>query len=76
MAICLLEEHDARIQNELPRGLIVKMVNVHSALKDLATVLARWVHYFLGETVSIEPAQKVDGPAWRWHMGLVYGTGC
>jgi hypothetical protein len=58
------------IQNELPHGLILKMVNARSGLKALATVLTRWVQHFLGVSVKIEPVQKVDDPAWRWHVGL------
>jgi Family of unknown function (DUF6352) len=58
------------IQNELPHGLILKMVNARSGLKALATVLSRWVQHFLGVSVKIEPVQKVDDPAWRWHVGL------
>jgi hypothetical protein len=58
------------IQNELPHGLILKMVNARSGLKALAAVLARWVQHFLGVSVHIEPVQKVDDPAWRWHVGL------
>ena len=58
------------IQNELPHGLILSMVNARSGLKALAAVLTRWVQHFLGVSVQIEPVQKVDDPAWRWHVGL------
>lgn len=58
------------LQNELPHGLILSMVNARSGLKALSVVLARWVRHFLGVNVSIEPVQKVDDPAWRWHTGL------
>jgi Family of unknown function (DUF6352) len=58
------------IQNELPHGLILKMVNARSGLKALSVVLNRWVQHFLGVSVQIEPVQKVDDPAWRWHVGL------
>ena len=58
------------LQNELPHGLILSMVNARSGLKALTVVLARWVQHFLGVAVSIEPVQKVDDPAWRWHVGL------
>jgi len=58
------------LKNELPHGLILSMVNARSGLKALSTVLARWVQHFLGVAVSIEPVQKVDDPAWRWHVGL------
>jgi len=58
------------IQNELPHGLILSMVKARSGLKALSVVLARWVQHFLGVAVQIEPVQKVDDPAWRWHVGL------
>jgi len=58
------------LQNKLPHGLVLSMVNARSGLKALSGVLARWVQHFLGVTVQIEPVQKVDDPAWRWHVGL------
>jgi Family of unknown function (DUF6352) len=58
------------LHNELPHGLVLSMVNAHSGLKALSVVLARWVQHFLGVAVQIEPVQKVDDPAWRWHVGL------
>lgn len=58
------------LQNQLPHGLILSMVNARSGLKALSVVLARWVQHFLGVAVSIEPLQKVDDSAWRWHVGL------
>ena len=58
------------IQNRLPHGLVLSMVNARSGLKALSVVLARWVQHFLGVAVQIEPVQKVDDPAWRWHVGL------
>ncbi len=58
------------LQNELPHGLILSMVNARSGLKALSVVLARWVQHFLGVSVQIEPVQKVNDPAWRWHVGL------
>jgi hypothetical protein len=58
------------IQNQLPHGLILSMVNARSGLKALSVVLARWVQHFSGVAVQIEPVQKVDDPAWRWHVGL------
>ncbi|WP_374353546.1 DUF6352 family protein [Limnohabitans sp.] len=58
------------IQNKLPHGLILNMVNARSGLKALSFVLARWVQHFLGVAVQIEPVQQVDDPAWRWHVGL------
>ena len=58
------------LQNKLPHGLVLNMVNARSGLKALSLVLARWVQHFLGVAVQIEPVQKVDDPAWRWHVGL------
>jgi len=58
------------IQNQLPHGLVLNMVNARSGLKALADVLSRWVQHFLGVAVHIEAVQKVDDPAWRWHVGL------
>ena len=58
------------IQNKLPHGLVLNMVNARSGLKALSIVLARWIQHFLGVAVQIEPVQKVDDPAWRWHVGL------
>ena len=58
------------IRNELPHGLILNMVNARSGLKALADVLSRWVQHFLGVVVHITAVQKVDDPAWRWHVGL------
>lgn len=58
------------IQNELPHGLVLNMVNARSGLKALSVVLIRWVQHFLGVSVQIEPVQKVNDPAWRWHVGL------
>lgn len=58
------------IQNQLPHGLVLSMVNARSGLKALSGVLVRWVQHFLGVSVQIDPVQKVDDPAWRWHVGL------
>ena len=48
------------IQNELPHGLILSMVNARSGLKALSVVLARWVQHFLGVSVQIEPVHRID----------------
>jgi hypothetical protein len=58
------------LQNQLPHGLVLSMVNARSGLKALSVVLARWVQHFLGVAVQIEPVQKINDPAWRWHVGL------
>jgi hypothetical protein len=36
----------------------------------LAQVLARWVRHLAGADVTIEPAERVEDDAWRWHVGL------
>ena len=66
----LLVDMRKELKNELPHGLILVMVNAPSGLKCLSVWLDRWVKYFLGVAVSIEAVQKVDDPAWRWHVGL------
>ncbi|MGZ5089319.1 MAG: DUF6352 family protein [Usitatibacter sp.] len=38
--------------------------------RALAEVLARWVRHLAGADVTIEPAERVDDDAWRWHVGL------
>ena len=58
------------LHNALPHGLVLKLVNARSGLQALSGVLARWVRHFLGVAVQITPVQKVDDPAWRWHVGL------
>ena len=58
------------ISNELGHGLSFQMVNRHSGLRALARGLERWVAHLLGVQVTIEPLQRIDDPAWRWHIGL------
>jgi hypothetical protein len=58
------------VSNDLSHGLVFKMTRARSGLKALASVLALWVQHFLGVAVSIKPLQKIDDPAWRWHVGL------
>ncbi len=65
-----LHDMTHEVQNQLPHGLVLSMVNARSGLKALSAVLVRWVRHFLGVAVQIEPVQRVDDPAWRWHVGL------
>lgn len=58
------------VSNDLSHGLVLTMTRARSGLKALASVLQKWVRHFLGVSVSIRPVQKVDDPAWRWHVGL------
>lgn len=58
------------VSNDLSHGLVLTMVRARSGLKALAGVLQKWVRHFLGIEVTIQPVQKVDDDAWRWHVGL------
>jgi hypothetical protein len=39
-------------------------------VRALADVLARWVRHLAGVDVTIEPAERLEDDAWRWHVGL------
>jgi hypothetical protein len=58
------------VANDLGHGLSFTMTRAHSGLKALARVLERWCAHLLGVQVTITPLQKIDDPAWRWHVGL------
>ena len=58
------------VSNDLSHGLVLTMTRARSGLKALASVLQKWIRHFLGVSVTIRPLQKVDDPAWRWHIGL------
>ncbi len=58
------------VTNDLGHGLSFTMARSDSGLKALARVLERWVAHLLGPRVRITPVQKIDDPAWRWHVGL------
>ena len=58
------------VTNDLSHGLIFRMTRARSGLKALSSVLQKWVQHFLGVAVTIRPLQKIDDPAWRWHVGL------
>jgi hypothetical protein len=36
----------------------------------LSEVLARWVRHLAGADVTIEPVERIEDDAWRWHVGL------
>jgi hypothetical protein len=38
--------------------------------RSLAEVLRRWVRHLAGAEVAIEPAERIEDGAWRWHVGL------
>jgi len=58
------------VSNDLSHGLVLTMTRARSGLKALSGVLEKWIRHFLGVAVTIRPVQKVDDPAWRWHVGL------
>lgn len=58
------------VRQELSHGMSLRLTRARSGLKALARVLEKWVAHFLGVAVTITPEQKIDDPAWRWHVGL------
>jgi hypothetical protein len=58
------------VANDLGHGLRFTMTRAQSGLKALARVLEKWCTHLLGVQVAITPLQKIDDPAWRWHVGL------
>ena len=58
------------LTHDLSHGLAFTLVRARSGLKALAAVLQLWVRHFLGVAVTLRPLQKIDDPAWRWHVGL------
>ncbi|MDW5442368.1 DUF6352 family protein [Polaromonas sp. SM01] len=66
----LLLDLTHEVHNDLSHGLVLTMTRARSGLTALARVLEKWVQHFLCVAVSIRPLQKIDDPAWRWHVGL------
>ena len=58
------------IANDLGHGLTFTMTRAGSGLGALARVLERWIDHFLAVRTTIRPVQRIDDPAWRWHVGL------
>lgn len=58
------------VTQDLSLGLSLTMTRARSGLTALARVLEKWVAHFLGVVVTIKPEQKINDPAWRWHVGL------
>jgi hypothetical protein len=58
------------IANDLGHGLSFTMARSDSGMTALARVLERWIAHFLGVATTIRPLQRIDDPAWRWHVGL------
>lgn len=56
--------------NDLGHGIVLKLAQAHSGPAALAKVLEAWTGHFLGVHVKIRPLQRIDDPAWRWHIGL------
>ena len=56
--------------NDVGHGITFKLARSHSGLAALARVLERWTAHLLGVGVRITPLQRIDDPAWRWHVGL------
>ena len=58
------------IANDLGHGLSFTMARSDSGMTALARVLERWIAHFLDVATTIRPLQRIDDPAWRWHVGL------
>lgn len=58
------------IVNDLGHGLSFTMARSDSGMTALARVLERWIAHFLDVATTIRPLQRIDDPAWRWHVGL------
>ena len=58
------------IANDLGHGLSFTMARSDSGMSALARVLERWIAHFLDVATTIRPLQRIDDPAWRWHIGL------
>ena len=58
------------IANDLGHGLSFTMARSDSGMAALARVLERWIRHFLDVATTIRPLQRIDDPAWRWHVGL------
>ncbi|MGZ5106047.1 MAG: DUF6352 family protein [Usitatibacter sp.] len=58
------------VANDLGHGLTFTMARADSGLAALGRVLERWIFHFLAVRTTIRPVQRIDDPAWRWHIGL------
>jgi len=58
------------VANDLGHGLTFTMARAGSGLAALGRVLERWIFHFLAVRTTIRPVQRIDDPAWRWHIGL------
>lgn len=66
----LLLDLTHEISNDIGHGIVFTLQRSHSGLAALARVLEKWTLHFLGTVVKITPLQRIDDPAWRWHIGL------
>jgi hypothetical protein len=58
------------VATDLGHGLTFTMARAGSGMAALARVLERWIDHFLAVQTTIRPLQRIDDPAWRWHIGL------
>ncbi len=58
------------VTSEVGHGLTFTLARTQSGLAALARVLQRWIAHFLGVGTTIRPVQRIDDPAWAWHIGL------
>jgi hypothetical protein len=58
------------VVNDLGHGLSFTMARSDSGMTALARVLEHWIAHFLDVATTIRPLQRIDDPAWRWHIGL------
>ncbi len=58
------------VTSEVGHGLTFTLARTHSGLSALARVLERWIAHFLDVRTTIRPLQRIDDPAWAWHVGL------
>lgn len=58
------------VASDVGHGLIFTMTRAQSGIGALARVLERWVAHFFGIETTIRPLQRIDDPAWSWHIGL------
>ena len=58
------------VTSEVGHGLTFTLARTHSGLAALARVLERWIAHFLDVRTTIRPLQRIDDPAWVWHIGL------
>ncbi len=58
------------ITRDVGHGVGFTLARPHSGMAALARVLERWTLHFNGVATTIRPLERIDDPAWRWHIGL------